>query len=259
MKHRKHSDSWTREYYTDKWLMYSIEVMERMGLSDNEIADFCKVNLEFSSVRKFYVKKCIQKKEYETAIHLLKEGKEADHRSEGLVADYSMQLAELYKKIGHLKEYKNELWLLMLEYEAGSLEIYRELKTLYSEEEWPEKREIIFKELSSRVDLDQLYKEDQLYDRLLKLVLNSNGLYKLTEYEKCLKSLYPEQLLMKYESVVQNMSKNTANRKHYQELVRILRRMKKYPLGEKVVNEIVDDWKSTYKNRPAMMDELNKL
>jgi len=56
----------------------------------------------------------------------------------------------------------------------------------------------------------------------LKLVLASIGLNKLNEFEKCLKKLYPEELLTKYETVVNSMAVHTTDRKHYKELVSIV-------------------------------------
>ena len=45
----------------------------------------------------------------------------------------------------------------------------------------------------------------------------------------------------------------------FREIVSILRRMEKYPRGKERVSEIASDWKSRYRNRSAMMDELSKL
>jgi hypothetical protein len=201
----------------------------------------------------------MKKGRYDAAIQMLKAGKEADRTSAGLVADYSLQLKELYKRTGRAEDYENELWLLMLQYKAGDVAVYKELKTLYTEEEWSVKREEIFNKMPRYTAVDRLYKEDQLYDRLLKLVLESNGLYKLTEYEKYLKKLYPVELLTKYETVVNSMATRTSDRKHYRELVAILKRMQKYTGGKKRVDEIVYSWKTQYRNRLAMMDELKRI
>jgi len=35
--------------------------------------------------------------------------------------------------------------------------------------------------------------------------------------------------------------------------------MKKYPQGKQKVDEIVEEWRSMYGNRRAMVDELSKL
>ena len=79
------------------------------------------------------------------------------------------------------------------------------------------------------------------------------------EYEEILKDIYPKELLDKYENTVKAMATNTSGRAHYREIVSILRRMKKYPKGKEKVSEIVSDWRLRYRNRHAMMDELNKL
>ncbi|SDX98906.1 hypothetical protein SAMN05421736_10186 [Evansella caseinilytica] len=120
----------------------------------------------------------------------------------------------------------------MLEYKAGDSDIFKELKSLYPEEQWEEKRETIFKKLPPYASVDKLYEFEKLYDRLLKRVLDSTGLYLLTEYETCLKKLYPQELLNKYETVVRDMASHTSDRKRYREIVAILRRMQKYPEGK---------------------------
>lgn len=55
------------------------------------------------------------------------------------------------------------------------------------------------------------------------------------------------------------MASFTSDRKRYQQLVALLRRMKKIKGGSKVVEEIVTEWRYKYRNRPAMMDELGRL
>lgn len=147
----------------------------------------------------------------------------------------------------------------MLDYKAGDVAVYKELRSLYTYKEWDEKREIIFNKLQRYGNVDVLYKEEKLYDRLLDLVINSRGLYKLTDHEKCLRSLYPKELLAKYETEVNNMASYTSDRKRYREITSILSRMQKYPDGKERVREISTKWKSLYGNRPAMMDELRKL
>jgi hypothetical protein len=148
---------------------------------------------------------------------------------------------------------------LVLNYKAGDLELYKELKSIYTDKEWMEKREIVFTKLSPYSGVDKLYVLEGLYDRLIKIVIDSNGLYMLIEYEEILKDIYPKELLDKYENTVKSMATNTSGRGYYREMVSILRRMKKYPKGKEKVSEIASEWKSKYRNRPAMMDELSKL
>ena len=190
---------------------------------------------------------------------MLKEGKDKGKDLPGLLIYYSMKLKDLYKEIGEKHLYEEELWSLVLDYNAGDVELYKELKSIYTEEEWLEKREIIFSKLSPYSGIDKLYEMEGLYDRLIDLVMSSYGLYMLMEYEEILKDIYPKELLKKYEYTVKDMATKTTSRTRYREIVSILRRMEKYPGGKELVLEITNDWKSRYKNRTAMMDELSKL
>ena len=139
----------------------------------------------------------------------------------------------------------------------GNLELFKEVKKLYSEEEWISKREELFKKLPSYAHIERLYKEEKLYDRLLNYVKKSEGMYALQEYGRILQKEYPEEILQKYRTEVEKMAVRTSDRKTYQYLVSLLRSMKKIKGGSKMVEEIVDDWRRRYGNRPAMMDELD--
>lgn len=223
--YKKEKDSWRRGYHAGMWALKHIGVMQDQKTSEELIDEYCKENLEFSSVREYYVKSLINKGKYDVAIRVLEEGKIVDKGSPRLVAGYSLQLKDMYQRTENNQAYEKELWSFVLEYSAGDVAAYKELKSLYTEGEWEEKREVIFKTLSPHTAVDKLYEIEKLYDRLLKIVLAS-GLYKLTEYEKCLKPLYPAELLAKYEVTVKNMATHVSDRKHYQEIVALLRECK---------------------------------
>lgn len=236
-----------------------ISVMEEMKASQNEIEAYIKENLEFDQVRNHYIEICMNREDFELAIELLEEGKNKEKTRPGVVADYSFRLKDLYRKTGKDELYMQELWDLVLHYVAGNVEIYKELKSLYTDDQWIEKREVIFKKLAPYSGVDKLYAVDGLYDRLIELTISSNGLYLLEKYESILKDIYPKELLNKYENTVKAMAIASSKRGRYRDIVHILRRMQKYSEGQEKVSELVSEWKSKYKNRPAMMDELSKL
>jgi hypothetical protein len=258
-KFKKEEDSWSRGYAAGKWAIRHIAILEEQNAAETTIDEYCKKHLEFSQVRKYYIERCINRNEYDKAIYLLEEGKQVDKNLPGLVRNYSLQLKSIYKQTENVQSYEKELWSLVLEYQKGDMDIFNELKAFYSEEEWGKQREIIFKKISPYSGVADLYASEKLYDRLLQVVLESPSLYTLEAYEKSLKRLYPQELLKKYEMVVRGMASHTSNRKRYQEIVTILRRMQKYPEGKQKVAEIVNEWHSIYSNRRAMMDELSKL
>ena len=258
-KFKKEEDSWLRRYAVGKWAIRHLAIMEEQHVAETTIDEYCENHLEFSEVRKYYIERCMKRKAYAKAIQLLEEGKRVDRNLLGLVSDYSWQLKNIYKQIGNHQAYEKELWSLIREYDKGDIDIFNELKALYSEEEWEKQREIIFKEISPYQEIADLYESEKLYDRLLQVVLESPDIYTLQAYEKSLKKLYPQALLEKYEMIVRVMATQTSNRKKYREIVTILRKMRSYPDGKQKVGKIVNEWRSVYRNRRAMMDELSKL
>lgn len=143
--------------------------------------------------------------------------------------------------------------------DAGNVQYYKELKDLYSFQEWERVREELFAKLPIHAHIDRLYKEEKMYERLLEYVLTTEGLYALWEYETVLQDKYPSELLQKYVEEVNQMATCTSDRKRYREWVAILRRMIQLEGGEEKVEQIVKHWREIYKNRPALMDELSKI
>lgn len=201
----------------------------------------------------------MEQKNYDKAIEVLKERRKIDKAYAGLIKDHSFKLKEIYQLLGKKKEYIEQLWQLILKDDAGNPDIYKELKKQYSEKEWVMQREKIFRELPAYAHVDALYKEDKLYNRLLEYVKQSPGLYALKQYENVLKKDYPHEILEKYAEEVEKMASYTSDRKHYREMVSILRKMSKLAGGKQKVNEIASRWRINYSNRRAMMDELNRL
>ena len=255
---RKDSD-WSRDYGVGKWAVRYLEMLQEKKASDEQIEEVCKRYWKNSSVRRYYVDICMKKKEYDHVLQILDECILLDKQYRGLISEYSEKKKEIYLLQGNKSAYIEQLWKLVLEHEAGDLELYRELKKQYTADEWLVKREEIFGKLPAYAHVEKLYKEEKLYDRLLVYVLNSPGLYALQEYEKVLKKEYPEQILNKYNDEVSKMAVHTSDRKNYTHLVSLLRKMQQIKGGSKLVEQIVAEWKIKYKNRPAMMNELRKL
>lgn len=250
---------WSRDYAVGKWSVRYLELLKGKNVSDEQIKEICKKYWNNSTVRRYYIDICMKNKEYDHVLQVLDECILLDKQYRGLISEYSEKKKEIYLLQGNKSAYIEQLWQLVLEHEAGDLDLYRELKKQYTVAEWLVKREEIFKKLPAYAHVERLYKEEKLYDRLLAYVLNSPGIYALQEYEKVLKKEYPEQILDKYKDEVNKMAVHTSDRKHYAYLVSLLQKMQRMKGGVKLVEQIAAEWQVKYKNRPAMMDELRKL
>lgn len=258
-KAEKKDSGWSRDYAVGKWTVTYLKTLEKKNAPEDQLEEICKKYWNNSGVRRYYIDRYFEKKEYDRVLQVLDESIELDKAYRGQVLEYNQKKKEIYRLQGNKSAYIEQLWKLVLEQSAGDLDIYKELKAQYSEKEWLIKREELFKKLPANAHIDRLYKEEKLYDRLLAYVLKSSGLYAVQSYENVLKKEYPKQILSKYQGEVNKMASCTGNRKHYADLVALLQRMKRIKGGSEIVETIVEEWKIKYRNRPAMMDELSKL
>lgn len=258
-KAEKKDSGWSRDYAVGKWTVTYLKTLEEKNAPEDQLEEICKKYWNNSGVRRYYIDRYFEKKEYDRVLQVLDESIELDKAYRGQVLEYIQKKKEIYRLQGNKSAYIEQLWKLVLEQSAGDLDIYKELKAQYSEKEWLIKREELFKKLPPNAHIDRLYKEEKLYDRLLAYVLKSSGLYAVQSYENVLKKEYPKQILSKYQGEVNKMASCTGNRKHYADLVALLRRMKRIKGGSEIVETIVEEWEIKYRNRPAMMDELSKL
>ena len=251
-------EDFSSKYAAETWAKYHLQVMKQLNLPQETIDDYCKKYIRLSDVREYSADECIKMKRYEEAIRLLEEGKLADKEYPGLVLTYSKKLKEIYTETQQPQKYQDELWRIVLEYTPGDLETYKELKTYYTACEWGEKREIIFNRKDIR-SIDVLYAYDGLYDRLLKLALETDDLYYIFKYEDVIKDLAPQEILTRYKRVVRNKAAYTSDRRTYQEIADLLKRMQCYSGGEELVQMLIAEFRSAYRKRPAMMQELDTV
>ena len=95
-----------------------------------------------------------------------------------------------------------------------------------------------------------------LWERLMKAVVAAGRLSVLDRYEAALKNRYPDEVLEAYACILMKEATATSDRKRYQELVRYLKKLKRYPGGTEWTARLAEDWRTRYSRRRAMMEEL---
>lgn len=244
---------------TEKWLGVYFEVSACLETPEEEIMEVERAFWKSSAARDNAINREISKGNSEAAVKLLRESRRLDSEYRGAVIEYTKKLTDLYDILGDEESRKKELMLLVIKYNPCDLEAFRQLKELYSEEQWEKVREGIFKSLKNRIGLDALYNEEKLYDRLFEYVKERGNIYLVEAYEKVLKEHYLPELLELYEAEVRRLARFSGDRKHYRAIVRMMRKMRQYDGGVEAVCRIADDFREKYRRRPAMMEELDRL
>lgn len=233
-----------------------ILLMEQSNKNEDEILPCYLDNLDYENIRKRYIYKLLKNNQKSEAIKFINERMKTDYNSNFSMKFYVETLKNIYKTTDKEK-YIEQLYLQLYKYDFGSLDIFRELKKCYSKGEWKEKRLFIIEKLKKSYNIHEIYDSEKMYDELLILVEENS--YYLSQYANKLKSKYPEQILEIYKKQVLKSAEHTGGRNHYNKIVKDLNFMLTINNSTDIVKEIVSLFKSSYKNRRAMQEELYKV
>ena len=183
---------------------------------------------------------------------------------EYLTKELHVFLSGIYKA-SDPKKYRETLQSLFLQSEDWKY--YKALKKACQLEEWQERLGKILDHFSRNRSTDwygsskliDIYIKEKMYDQALKEVLAKRDLSTLSVYQKDLSFRYPEQYFNAYRELIFLFADKGMGRKHYQEVVSHLKRMKSMEGYEAAVSEIVGRLRIEHKRKPAFIDEMKGL
>lgn len=254
-----HDNIFNRGYAIEGFAKKYLELLKKNKASKKEISAVHKKYWEYIPIRMDCVYTCINNKEYDKALDYIDECIDFEYENQDRMKFNIKLKKDIYKKQGDIKAYREELKNLILFFNDTNLEDYVELRSLFSDKEWIKERDSIIEQLTPGRFLCEILETEQLYEQLLDVLLRSDDKYLLHQYTDLLSEKYPERLLQIYRENVEKQAESTGSRKHYYQIVEELRIMKPITGGDKVVDEIIKKWKIQYKNRSAMLDELNRV
>ena len=244
----------TNSYYRESYILAKIRLMHDLNYPQSEIDDFRLKYLKYPKVRQQFIDEAIELKDYSKAIKLIKTGI-LNSKYDSDKHQFHIQLKELYLKSDDLDNYKKELFQIIIKY--CDIDDYKELKKQYEKNEWAEIREEIFKScIDCNRFLNECYDYEGLYDNLIDNIFHEAD---LSLYKNKLSKDYSGRLLEKYSKIANQKVSKTGSRKHYRDIADLLNEMLSISGGEKVVSEMLNEWKVKYKNRPAMWDEFKRV
>ena len=152
---------------------------------------------------------------------------------------------------------------------GGSFEYYEKLKKLVRETKW----EFFIDKLLSQVErrdgigygnvdeLLRIYDTEKMYDRLFSRIkeIPYERLKHLVQYASALPEKYRAETLSMYVAEMQKKAKEVSNRAVYEELAYALNQFSKLPGAKEMAESMLTEWRTVYRRRRAMMEELNRF
>jgi hypothetical protein len=256
-KYEAKTNDFSAEYNAIRWFNKYLFLMETAGRSDEERLAYCKNHWQLENAKDEAIKIYCKQGDYAKEAEVLKEYIAIEEKRWGRDVRYKQRLKEIYSITGDKENYIEMLWSLVTK--SPTIELYNELKSCYTAEEWQKMREKVFSETKNKYYVAEFYVAEKLYDRLLDYVLSSDGFDSADRYSAVLGKLYPNEILEKYRVEIEKVAVHTMGREAYRGWVQILKKMRKINGGNEVVEEIARHWRVAYSNRRAMMEELDKL
>ena len=242
-----------------KWILYRLQLMDKLNYSDDDILEYSRRYPEFREIREYLTERFIAKGNNEAAIKILEETLGSEVNSIYESQRLHLELKELYKQTNDREKYIKELWVILTQLCISGMDIYREFKSLFAPDEWEEERELLYSSMKYQHMLPEYFVEEKLYDRLASYVFTNKNEYLIEEYEKYLADEYHELILAEYAEYLNKSAEQSADRSTYQRWADKLIHMKKLKGGKECVAEIIENWKTLYRNRPAMMQEIDRV
>jgi len=242
------------EYY----VKLRLSLMEQMDSDPVDAEAFLKKHRVLPSVRKYLVEPEISTGDIDRAIALLVESKELDQDKNGLVAEYSDQLIEIYQQAGNTDAMRRDLWEYLEWFGDRDLQHTEQYKPLIPAEQWPAERDRMLALPSMQSSKAELLDREEMYPELLTWLLNARGGYLMDRYADKLVKRYPEEIRTFYLEELRNQMNRADTRNRYRDTAARLKHLTKYIGGKTAAQELANEWKHTYDRRRAILDELKK-
>ena len=241
-----------------------------LGQKEQEKADdTIRQYLYLSEIREMEVKKLMEREQYDEAVRLLDEGIELSKKEEydGTTGKWLKLKLKIFERTNRTSEVIDTCRLLFIS-GREQFEYYHKLKTLIPKEQWKVFLDEMMKEVpfNGYFSFDgnveaEIYVEEKEDERLFHL-LSSAGfgqLEALMQYAHHLKNSHSEQLIDMYISILIDYAERNIGRKYYEQIARALLCMQELNGGKVAVKQLVEDFRTIYKRRSAMMEELRRF
>lgn len=257
----------------DSWELYKlierkVDILRALHREEEAQATI-KFYLYLPEIRKQEVERYIENQQYDEAIKTLNEGIQIAQKKGELGTikewlEYKLSIYEQTENIPDLIDACKELFIL----ENGDLTYYRKLKKYVAKEKWKTFLNAMMKQtkfikyyLGGQCNEADIYAEEEDYESLLNLLSDTShrSIEALLHYAHYLTEIYSDEILQLLHENICKYAEENVGRNHYEYIARILKETKKLKGGKALVQEIVEEFRVTYKRRPSMMEVLRNF
>lgn len=241
------------DYYKEAIHRLLLEVIYRQG-SAEESQQFMEMNRKYPAFRRMLLKQKLEKELYAEVINLAEEGEKEDAGKPGLVSNWKQWRYEAYKQSGETGEQKKLGRDLIAK---GHFEYYRDLKQLAGSDAdkfYTSLKNQLAKENSP--SYTSLITEENDIEAIVEYVTEHPDM--VENYITYLQDTHMDLVIRLIENNIRKEASFASNRSHYRHVCAAIRRFKKIA-GDEAGSALVQDFVSTYRRKPAFLDELGKI
>lgn len=223
------------------------------GLNEKILDSMIQDHQNLDCIKQWKIQRCIDNKDFTKARELL-EKSYINCQDKRTKKNYLVQYKELLinqKDSEKLKDVLREL--LRIDHD---IKTYRELKKLYTREDFKEVRFELFSEYNYDPFLLELYVEEKNWYSLFKNLSMQSNINLLQRYEKSIPKELEPNIVQIYQEILEKKAQFSANRNVYREWAKTMIHMLKFQSGNQVVKEMLEHWRLIYSTRRAMQEEL---
>ena len=186
-------------------ILKRIELMKKMGCTENEIHAYKKRNRRFFVIRELEIADAIEVGDYEAAISVLQESKKLDSDNREQIKKYSEKLIDIYKITGAAEDFCRETIYFLETFWQYDLRYVNELKACIREKEkWNGIVDGIVAKSSDESFVCKLLSEEKRYNQLMDKIENSTDRVRLLDsHKKVLRKQMPDRVIRIYSAYLE--------------------------------------------------------
>ncbi len=236
----------------------------RKTKDEKTVSRYIQTHLNNPTIRREAIVDAMNRQMYDRAIEIANDGIRFDEKERpGCVTDWQELLLEIAKARHDTESVIKYARLLYMGHHRNQSVMYQTMKSAVGAENWESFVEELIRDHQKMhwVEVDRvarIYREEGWKRRLMDLLNQHASLSRLQEYERILVPDYADEILVLYRNVLAEGLVHHKERKRYQETAQTIRKVKKWA-GPAAVAGIIAELRERYPNRPALLEELDRV